>query len=43
MESNASVTVMEKGKEIVKVGLDYTTQAGAIFKEILDSAKHVAE
>ncbi|MGE7625250.1 methyl-accepting chemotaxis protein [Viridibacillus sp. NPDC096237] len=42
-DSNASVTVMEKGKENVKVGLDYTTQAGAIFKEILNSAKHVAE
>ncbi|MFF3102250.1 methyl-accepting chemotaxis protein [Viridibacillus arvi] len=43
VDSNASVMVMEKGKENVKVGLDYTTQAGAIFKEILNSAKHVAE
>lgn len=41
-DSNASVLVMEKGKENVKVGLDYTTQAGAIFKEILNSTEDVA-
>lgn len=42
-DSNASVMVMEKGKENVKVGLDCTTQAAVIFKEILHSAEDVAE
>jgi len=34
---------MEKGKENVKVGIDYTTQAGSIFKDILNSTEEVAE
>ncbi|WP_299512564.1 methyl-accepting chemotaxis protein [uncultured Rummeliibacillus sp.] len=42
-ESDASITVMEKGKENVKTGLEYTTQAGSIFKEILNSTEDVAQ
>ncbi|MFJ8262928.1 methyl-accepting chemotaxis protein [Rummeliibacillus sp. NPDC094406] len=42
-ESDASIIVMEKGKENVKVGIDYTTQAGSIFKDILNSTEDVAE
>ncbi|HWI48607.1 MAG TPA: HAMP domain-containing methyl-accepting chemotaxis protein [Rummeliibacillus sp.] len=42
-ESDASIIVMEKGKENVKVGIDYTTQAGSIFKDILNSTEEVAE
>lgn len=42
-ESDASVTVMEKGKENVRVGLDYTSQAGSIFKDIWNSTTDVAE
>ncbi|WP_397538131.1 methyl-accepting chemotaxis protein [Rummeliibacillus pycnus] len=41
-ESDASIIVMEKGKENVKVGIDFTTQAGSIFKDILNSTEEVA-
>ncbi|KAA0965015.1 methyl-accepting chemotaxis protein [Sporosarcina sp. ANT_H38] len=42
-DSNASVTVMEKGKEDVKVGMDYTNEVGQIFKRIVQSADEVAD
>ncbi|MGN4127492.1 methyl-accepting chemotaxis protein [Lysinibacillus sphaericus] len=41
-DSNASITVMEKGKEDVKVGMEYTNEVGKIFNEILTSAEEVA-
>ncbi len=41
-DSNASITVMEKGKEDVKVGMAFTTEVGEIFKEILTSSEEVA-
>ena len=42
-DSNASVTVMEKGKEDVRVGMDYTNEVGEIFKRIVQSADEVAD
>lgn len=41
-DSNASITVMEKGKEDVKVGMAFTNEVGEIFKEILTSSEEVA-
>ncbi|WP_051800264.1 methyl-accepting chemotaxis protein [Lysinibacillus sphaericus] len=41
-DSNASLTVMEKGKEDVKVGMTFTNEVGEIFKEILTSSEEVA-
>ena len=41
-DSNASIVVMEKGKDDVKVGMDYTNEVGVIFKEILTSSDEVA-
>lgn len=41
-DSNASIVVMEKGKEDVKVGMDYTNEVGTIFKKILTSSEEVA-
>ncbi|WP_102692191.1 methyl-accepting chemotaxis protein [Rummeliibacillus pycnus] len=41
-ESDASLIVVEKGKENVKVGIDFTTKAGSIFKDILKSTEDVA-
>jgi len=41
-DSNASLTVMEKGKEDVKVGMTFTNEVGEIFKEILSSSEEVA-
>lgn len=42
VDSNASIVVMEKGKEDVKVGMDYTNEVGMIFKNILNSSEEVA-
>ncbi|MGE7948866.1 methyl-accepting chemotaxis protein [Lysinibacillus sp. NPDC093688] len=41
-DSNASITVMEKGKEDVKAGMEFTNEVGEIFKEILTSSEEVA-
>ncbi|MGE7691899.1 methyl-accepting chemotaxis protein [Lysinibacillus sp. NPDC097214] len=41
-DSNASITVMEKGKEDVKAGMAFTNEVGEIFKEILTSSEEVA-
>ncbi|TQR29101.1 HAMP domain-containing protein [Lysinibacillus sphaericus] len=41
-DSNASITVMEKGKEDVKAGMEFTNEVGEIFKEILTSSEQVA-
>ncbi|MGE7675365.1 methyl-accepting chemotaxis protein [Lysinibacillus sp. NPDC094403] len=41
-DSNASITVMEKGKEDVKTGMEFTNEVGEIFKEILASSEEVA-
>lgn len=41
-DSNASITVMEKGKADVKVGMAFTNEVGEIFKEILTSSEEVA-
>lgn len=41
-DSNASITVMEKGKEDVKAGMSFTNEVGEIFKEILTSSEEVA-
>lgn len=41
-DSNASINVMEKGKEDVKAGMEFTTEVGEIFKEILTSSEEVA-
>lgn len=41
-DSNASITVMEKGKEDVKVGMAFTNEVGEIFKEILTASEEVA-
>ncbi|WP_253896121.1 methyl-accepting chemotaxis protein [Solibacillus sp. R5-41] len=41
-DSNASIVVMEKGKDDVKVGMDFTNEVGVIFKEILTSSEEVA-
>ncbi len=41
-DSNASITVMERGKEDVKVGMAFTNEVGEIFKEILTSSEEVA-
>ncbi len=41
-DSNASITVMEKGKADVKVGMEFTNEVGKIFNEILTSAEEVA-
>lgn len=41
-DSNASITVMQKGKEDVKVGMAFTNEVGEIFKEILTSSEEVA-
>lgn len=41
-DSNASITVMEKGKEDVRVGMAFTNEVGEIFKEILTSSEEVA-
>lgn len=41
-DSNASIVVMEKGKDDVKVGMSYTNEVGEIFKKILTSSEEVA-
>lgn len=41
-DSNASINVMEKGKEDVKAGMEFTNEVGEIFKEILTSSEEVA-
>ncbi|MGE7696415.1 methyl-accepting chemotaxis protein [Lysinibacillus sp. NPDC094177] len=41
-DSNASIAVMEKGKEDVKAGMEFTNEVGEIFKEILASSEEVA-
>ena len=42
-DSNTSVAVMKKGKENVDAGMNYTNEAGIIFKKILQSAEEVAD
>lgn len=41
-DSNASINVMEKGKEDVRAGMEFTNEVGEIFKEILTSSEEVA-
>ncbi|WP_391375513.1 methyl-accepting chemotaxis protein [Lysinibacillus sp. KU-BSD001] len=41
-DSNASLVVMEKGKEDVKAGMEYTNEVGEIFKGILTASEEVA-